>query len=304
MSVKENLIENFKDNEQFTLKDAYKANPDTPTDSVRARIYENLGIVFEKVKRGIFKVVHENETCILIEGDGRDLSFLEDESIDCIITDHPWEDKAANKGGSRNFAKYDCFRYEQKDFDEKARVLKNGCFMVEFIPTEKATNYEYLYELKQMAKNAGFEYYAKIPWKKGTFVSNTGRTAKNMEDVMIFTKGKARELRPDRMKDKADPSVKHLMSGAAGMLPAIFDHQPPSKKERIHQAEKPVSLIEEILKFITLEYEIVLDQFAGSGVVGEACINMDRKAILIEKDSDNCENINNRLMKAEMRKAI
>ena len=53
-----------------------------------------------------------------------------------------------------------------------------------------------------------------------------------------------------------------------------------------------------------MEYEIVLDQFAGSGVVGEACINMNRKAILIEKDSDNCENINNRLMKAEMRKAI
>ena len=36
---------------------------------------------------------------MLINGEGRDLSFLSDQSIDCIITDHPWLDKKSNRGG-------------------------------------------------------------------------------------------------------------------------------------------------------------------------------------------------------------
>ena len=47
-----------------------------------------------------------------------------------------------------------------------------------------------------MAEKEGFKYYAKVTWKKGTFVSNTGRKAKNSEELMIFSKGKARCLRP------------------------------------------------------------------------------------------------------------
>ena len=70
----------------------------------------------------------------LMEGDGRVLSMLQEESIDCIITDHPWLDKLSNKGGNRSFANYECFLYEQKDFEEKARVLKPGCFLAEFLP--------------------------------------------------------------------------------------------------------------------------------------------------------------------------
>ncbi|MCD7737906.1 MAG: hypothetical protein LUH58_02545 [Lachnospiraceae bacterium] len=39
----------------------------------------------------------------MIEGDGRDLSMIEDGSIDSILTDHPWLDPKSNKGGSRFF---------------------------------------------------------------------------------------------------------------------------------------------------------------------------------------------------------
>ena len=85
----------------------------------------------------------------VINGDGRDLSFLEDGSIDCIITDHPWLDEKANKGGNRNFAKYDTFEYTLEDFKEKARVLKDGCFLVEMLPAENATNFDYLYKIKK-----------------------------------------------------------------------------------------------------------------------------------------------------------
>ncbi len=295
MSLTSCIISAFK-GVNFTLEQAYnRFYPEYPKDSVRGRIYENLGKRFERVGRGIYTIKSEDDNIALIEGDGRDISFLKDNSIDCIITDHPWSDPKANNGGSRHFATYDCFQYTQEDFNEKARVLKQGSFLVEMIPAENETNYDYLYKIKKMAEAAGFRYYAKVPWKKGNFIGNTGRKSKNTEDMMIFSLGKARELRPDKMKDKADPSVKHYMSGSKYMLPTCFDVQPPDKKSRLHQAEKPVGLVEQLLDYLTDENEIVLDQFAGSGVVGEACLNMHRKCILIEQAREFIEKIMDRL---------
>ena len=195
MNIKDTLIAVFK-HTAFTLKEAYKANPNVNPESVRARIYENLGVAFDRIGKGIY--ITKDEQCLVIEGDGRNLSSLSDNSIDCIITDHPWEDLKATKGGSRNFATYPVFKYTQEDFNEKARVLKEGSFLCEIIPAESETNYEYLYQLKKMAEKAGFQYYTKVAWKKGTFVSNTGRKAKNTQDIMIFSKGKARSMRIDK----------------------------------------------------------------------------------------------------------
>ena len=149
MSIKKNLIEVFKAS-KFTLKEAYDANPDMPKESVRARIYENLGTAFRKIDRGIYMTIAED--AIVIEGSGRNLRCLEDSSIDCIITDHPWNDTVSTKGGNRNFASYPVFNYEQCDFDEKARVLKEGSFLCEVIPAESESNFDYLYQIKKMAQ--------------------------------------------------------------------------------------------------------------------------------------------------------
>ena len=291
--IVQNLIDVFK-NTQFTLKEAYATNPNVNPESVRARIYENLGIAFDRLGRGIY--VTRDNSVLCIEGDGRNLSSIADASIDCILTDHPWDDSKATKGGSRNFATYNTFRYEQSDFDEKARVLKDGAFLCEIIPAESATNFDYLYEIKKMAEKAGFEYYAKVPWKKGTFVSNTGRKAKNTEDILLFTKGKARCLRPDKQRGlDANGNPTRFMSGAAGMLPTCFDVQAVSKKNIIAQSEKPVELYKQILEYITCQGEIVLDQFAGSGAVGQAAIETGRKAILVEFDTNKVKKIAERL---------
>lgn len=281
---------------QFNMPQAYEAVKEAGIEakkpSIRARVYEAVDKgILKKIAKGIY----QNNNCLLIQGDGKDLSFLEDGSIDAIITDHPYDIKAANNGGDRHFATYDCFQYSQKDFDEKARVLKDGCFLVEFLPEESALNYEYLYKIKKMAEAAGFKYYAKVPWKKGDFISNCGRKSKNTEDVMIFSKGEPRALRVDAKKDKADPSVKHFMKGCNGMLPTAFDFAKPAKKDMLHQAEKPVELLEAILDYVTKEDEVVLDQFAGSGVLGEACIKKNRRCILIELADEFVAKIVNRL---------
>ena len=295
MSLAEKIFSCFKGHEEFSLNEAYASNPDKPKETVRARIYENLGIKFERIAKGIYKTVDGNdEVCIVMEGDGRDLSMLKDNSIDCILTDHPWLDLKSNRGGTRAFATYECFKYTLEDFQEKARVLKDGCFLVEILPAENENNYEYLYQIKQYAKEAGFIYYAKVAWKKGSFVSNTGRKAKNTQDVMIFSKGKARNMRIDKKKTDATGRLSY-MSGCNGMLPTMFDVQPVSKKERIHQSEMPLQLCEQILKYVTYEGEIVLDSFAGSGVVGEAALNTGRSCILIEILRENIEKIKTRL---------
>jgi len=143
--------------------------------------------------------------------------MIRDESIDCILTDHPWLDLKSNRGGTRKFAQYDCFKYTQKDFEEKARVLKPGCFLVEVLPAENENNYEYLYQIKQFAKKAGFLYYSKVPWKKGSFVSNIGRKSKNTQDIMIFSKGKARNMRYDKKKS-TETGKDCYMGGCKGML--------------------------------------------------------------------------------------
>lgn len=293
--IQATLFDYFQDTEYFTLQEAEEhvldhQKRDVNVPSIRARIYEGIEKgLFERVGKGLYTVTRTDEQgrenkCLLINGDGRDLSFIPSNSVDALITDHPYQLTSSLKGGNRNFADYDLFQYTEQDFKEKLRVLKPGHFLVEFLPEENGDNYEYIYRVKDLARKAGFEYYARVPWKKGDFVANTGRKSKNTEDICFFSKGRARDLRPDAKKDKAEPGVEHFMSGAAGMLPTVFDVAPTSKKDKIHQAEKPVELLRQILRFVTKEDEIALAQFAGSGVLGEAALLEHRDSILIEKD--------------------
>lgn len=227
-------------------------------------------------------IKHNGCECIIYNDNGRVLDWIADGTIDCIIADAPHELKKSNKGGNRNFASYDCFAYTEEDFAEKYRVLKDGSFLVEFVPEENADNFEYLYSLKKKAIAAGFKYYSKVAWKKGNFVANIGKKAKNTEDVLIFTKKNARSLRPDAKRNKAEPGVAHYMSGTAKMLPTNFDVQAVAKDELITQSQKPLDLIRQIIRYVTLSGECILDQYCGSGVVGLAALAEGRNAACIE----------------------
>lgn len=95
-SIQLELFTNLDHNETFTIQDAYNSVSSTDKKhSIRARIYEaiNKGI-FEKVSRGVYRFVDNNDnSTLLVKGDGRDLSMINDNSIDCLITDHPYLDK-------------------------------------------------------------------------------------------------------------------------------------------------------------------------------------------------------------------
>ena len=62
----------------------------------------------------------------------------------------------------------------------------------------------------------------------------------------------------------------------------MFDVEPVSRNGRIHQAEKPIELLEQIIEFVTEEKEWILDQFAGSFVSGEAALKSGRNSICVE----------------------
>tara|TARA_R110002020_G_scaffold443845_1_gene655162 strand:+ start:352 stop:1467 length:1116 start_codon:yes stop_codon:yes gene_type:complete len=62
-----------------------------------------------------------------------------------------------------------------------------------------------------------------------------------------------------------------------------------------HSTEKPVALMEWILKYYSKEGDVVLDPTMGSGSTGVACKNMNREFIGIEMDGEIFEGACNRL---------
>lgn len=59
----------------------------------------------------------------------------------------------------------------------------------------------------------------------------------------------------------------------------------PRDRGNLHPTQKPVALIEYLIKTYTNEGDTVLDNTMGSGTSGVACINTGRKFIGIEKDA-------------------
>ena len=53
-----------------------------------------------------------------------------------------------------------------------------------------------------------------------------------------------------------------------------------------HSTEKPVALMEWVLKYYSKEGDVILDPTMGSGSMGVACNNMKRNFIGIEKDEE------------------
>ncbi len=86
---------------------------------------------------------------------------------------------------------------------------------------------------------------------------------------------------------KYDPKL-----GGKGAESNIYDPPLPNSMLEIkstrgkHSTEKPVALMEWILKYYSKEGDVILDPTCGSGSTGVACKNMKRNFIGIEMDSE------------------
>ena len=95
--IQATLFDYFQDTEYFDLQEANELllehqQRDINAESIRARIYEGIDKgLFERVGKGLYTVTRKDEqgrenTCLLINGDGRDLSMFPDNSVDALIT--------------------------------------------------------------------------------------------------------------------------------------------------------------------------------------------------------------------------
>lgn len=76
----------------------------------------------------------------------------------------------------------------------------------------------------------------------------------------------------------------------------------PNRNGKLHPTQKPVELLEYLIKTYTNENDIVLDFTAGSGTTAAACVNTNRKCVLIEKEKNYCDIIIQRLEKINQEK--
>jgi DNA modification methylase len=74
-----------------------------------------------------------------------------------------------------------------------------------------------------------------------------------------------------------------------------FTKRPTLKSEKFHPTQKPVALLEYLIRTYSNENETVLDNCMGSGSTGVACINTNRNFIGIEKDDKYFEIAKNRI---------
>lgn len=78
-----------------------------------------------------------------------------------------------------------------------------------------------------------------------------------------------------------------LRKGSVEKYPtSILTFQKPHPAISVHRTQKPIDLLEYLIKTYTNKGEIVLDNCMGSGSTGVACVHTDRDFIGIEKDKE------------------
>lgn len=77
----------------------------------------------------------------------------------------------------------------------------------------------------------------------------------------------------------------------------------PRDKAKLHPTQKPVSLMEYLIKTYTNEGDTVLDNCMGSGTTGVACMNTGRRFIGIEMDAGYFQTAKGRIMEAAANEA-
>ncbi len=137
-------------------------------------------------------------------------------------------------------------------------------------------------------------------WKKNNKTGGAFAKVQPMrciEDICVFYKHKPtynpqglqrlnKSIKPKVSKSeiyayRGRPKPQHYTNYPANLIE--FDGV--NSTERQHPTQKPVPLLEYLVKTYTNEGETVLDNCMGSGSTGIACMNTGRKFIGIEKDN-------------------
>jgi site-specific DNA-methyltransferase (adenine-specific) len=98
-----------------------------------------------------------------------------------------------------------------------------------------------------------------------------------------MTEGKPYKIKSGRASSNYGSQVSVITENNGLRYPKTII-QFSSDKNRLHPTQKPVALLEYLIKTYTNENDTVLDFTMGSGSTGVACKNLNRNFIGIEKD--------------------
>lgn len=98
--------------------------------------------------------------------------------------------------------------------------------------------------------------------------------------------------------DKVDYPSTFNLNGAKSKS-NVFQYAKPSSNKSVHPTQKPVELLEDLLKTFSNDGDTVLDFTMGSGSTGVACMHTNRNFVGIEKDENYFNIAKNRIENAQ-----
>lgn len=208
---------------------------------------------------------------------------IDSNSIDMILCDPPY-------GTTRN--KWDSVIPLDKMWDEYKRIIKDNGAIVLF-SSEPFTSELILSNLKM------FRY--DLIWAKtqgSDFLNANRKPLKAHENILVFYKHlptynkqywystpyKCANKKRTHSSNYGTYSTKIGSEGSEDGKRYPLSVLKFNSEKGLHPTQKPVALLEWLIKTYTNENDIVLDNCMGSGSTGVACINTNRKFIGIELD--------------------
>lgn len=235
-------------------------------------------------------VVSDMKDIELWQGDCLELmGDIPDKSVDCIITDLPYQQTSRNAWDQIIPFEPLWEQYKRITKDNAAIILfANGMFTAELMMSNKSMwRYNIIWEKTQPT---GFLNAKKMPLR-------------NHEDICIFykklptynpqkTTGHTRKVSKAEYKVGCKSTTDYGEHGlttydSTERYPkSVWKFAKDTQKSSLHPTQKSLALIEELVKTYTNEGNLVLDSCMGSNTTGLACKNLDRRYIGIEKDED------------------
>lgn len=222
---------------------------------------------------------------------------IEDNSVDMILCDLPFGIKTTS-------CKWDVMLPLDRLWEEYKRIIKgNGAILLfgtePFSSLLRTSNLEmYKYDWIWVKNNSvGFVNAKRKPMNKHEVISVFSRgicanTKRKERDMPYYPQGLKsasivkKPLVSDSARTKENtyfrPSHKTYTIEWTNYPDTILEF--PIARNYIHPTQKPVPLLEYLIKTYTMEGQIVLDNCAGSFSTGEACMNAGRRFIGIEKE--------------------
>jgi site-specific DNA-methyltransferase (adenine-specific) len=223
------------------------------------------------------------------------MKTLPDASIDAIITDPPYGITAC---------KWDSVIPFEPMWKELNRIIKNNGAIVLF-GSEPFSSHLRLSNIK----NYKYDWiWNKV--KPGTFASAKYQPLRQHELISIFYKNFGAYNPQMTLRNKSRTSKRYgLTDGLSARCTndglsrtytqyypkTILEFSNANQKGKVHPTQKPLLLLEYLVKTYTNENDTVLDFTMGSGTTGVACKNLNRNFIGIELDKDYFEIANARI---------